>query len=70
MKIKWPKDCWEWVLFAALILSIARMYLYEQLTGFQFIVVILLLSIFNRLNRKEVHNHTHHVEVTRPSERK
>lgn len=70
LKIKWPKDFSELLLAVAFSASAIRMILYEQPTSFQWIIILLLILIFNRLNRKEVNNHTHHIEINRPTERK
>lgn len=63
MGVEWPKGFGEWALFLALLLGVSNMYLYERPTSFQFLVILLLLAIFNRLSRKEVTNHTSHIKI-------
>lgn len=68
--IERPKGFADWLLVVALIAGITRMYLFEHPTSFQFLVILLLLAIFSRLNRDVVTKHTHHIEIKQIAERK
>lgn len=63
MSIEWPKGFGEWTLFLALFLGVVTMFIYERPSSFECLVVVLLLGIFSRMNRKEVTKHTFHINI-------
>ncbi|MEK3935939.1 hypothetical protein MKY41_11480 [Sporosarcina sp. FSL W7-1349] len=63
MRIGWPKGFAEWGLAIGLVGGITKWYLSEHPTNFQFLVILLLLAIFNRLKEKKVTKRTHYFEI-------